>query len=70
MRRCCLRHPPCPQCPYSRDLRRLAELLALRQEVVNRRDTDRMIEIDAEIQSMGLPPPANDNEPETGDSFS
>jgi hypothetical protein len=29
-----------------------------------------MIEIDAEIQSMGLPPPANDNEPETGDSFS
>jgi hypothetical protein len=66
MRRCCLRYPPCPPCPYSRELRRLAELLALRQEAVHRRDMDRLIEIDAEVRSMGLPPPANDNAPDRG----
>ena len=70
MRRCCLRLSPCPQCPHSRDLSRLAELLALRQEAVDRGETDRLIEIDGEIWGMGLPPPANDNAPETGDSWS
>jgi hypothetical protein len=66
MRRCCLCHPPC--CPHIRDLRRLAQLLALRQEAVHRRDTDQLAEIDAEIWGMGLPPPANDNVPDSDDS--
>jgi hypothetical protein len=47
----------------SRDLRRLAELLALRQEAVHRRDRDQLIEIDVEIRGMGFFPPANDNAP-------
>lgn len=62
MRRCCLRYPPCPRCPHIRDFKRLAELLALRQEAVYRRDMDKVIEIDRDLWEMGLPPPANDNE--------
>jgi hypothetical protein len=36
-------------------------LLALREEAVDRGDADWLLEIDAELQTLGLSPPDNDN---------
>jgi hypothetical protein len=54
---CCSSVVRCWFCP------RLAELLALREWAIHRADNDTVGMIDSELASIGVPPPANDNEP-------
>jgi hypothetical protein len=62
-----LRKPSCPWC--SSTVRRccfcprLAEILALREWAVHRKNTDELAPLDAELAAMGFTLPANDNEP-------
>ncbi len=52
---------PCPRCGSTWDPRRLVELLALREAALHVGDADTVAIIDAELWTVGMPPPANDN---------
>jgi hypothetical protein len=52
---------PCPRCGSTWDPRRLADLLALREAALHLGDSDTVAIIDAELWTMGISPPANDN---------